>query len=998
MGRRRKTTSSLSTVKVLGAIVVLLGILVAAGILLAPEKPPAPPVSVMSYEERPESREGLALALDDGSLPSQTAPGREVAAPQPEAAQQEGEGESGAYSFAGTVTDSRTRETLAGLHVRLRRQWSEAEKSDWQSRERELIELGDMDGVDEMTDERRRLQEWVDTETGADGRYRANVSSPGDYSLTFWGRGYMTTKVDGGHVDMAVPERVVDVALSSGASISGRVLEYGTSFGVPDLPVFTVEARDSRAFLEFAFDGAREYGGSRREGVRTDADGNYTITGLRPEDYGVWVGLGDSSYRAGSEIPFQRVTIRGADEEVHGIDFRVEVAGTVWGYVLTPDDEPIDEVALVLVTSDSVLAQALSAMLDAVIRQTLPIRGKSESDGYYELMGVPLNEEWRIYAMARDHSPQLADPFMLTGSARSAHIDIYLFSGTTVYGRVEDPDRAPIEGAEVYCLPGFGELVTPMHSPHVFRNATSDASGRFELAQLPRGDYQIFAAKDGYKYSMKGKHIHPDGFSDLENVRIVLDPVDLGDHSIYGTVSSEKGNPIDGARVELGGLGTESLNSFERTATTDFQGEFRIDGLEIGMYMVSAEKEGYAPRVPQRALLDQPTDITLVAASIIRGRVLVRETGQPLGGQFTVSAAPAGNREGSSFSILALMDRGASRTFQDEEGRFELSLGAGVYRLEGSAPGYAPGRVEVVAEAGERVEGILLYLSEAGGRIEGRVVTGDGKSPQGAMVTLIEANSASQALVMLAVIESYGAQAMRVGADGVFSFEKLPEGTYSAIAQHPSYARGESGLITLGENARVTGVEVRLGTGGAVEGYVYRDGRAVAEATVVVLAAGVPSTTTTDAEGYYRVDGLATGTHQVTALIGTDLASLADTRGAFVDVEEGLVTRHDFGDATGIRIEGHCEPPPELAGLVFVRPPGSRVPRPGEEVAIEEFSGISAIIGPGGNFVLQDVQPGEWQLDIVYTQFPSVVYVHTEFVAVTAEDENLSLELEVSLF
>ncbi len=995
MGRRRKKTSSLSTIKVLGALVVLLGVLIVAGLLLAPEKPPKPAVSVISYGEHPESREEAELAAENEPLSPQAAPQSAVADPPPEAEQQEGEPE--VFSFAGAVTDSRTGEPLEGVTVRLRRQWTAAEESEWLSREQEQIRSRETDGIDRLVDERRRLQEFVDTRTGGDGRYEVNVSVSGNYSLTFWGKGYMTAKLDGGRVDETVPDRVVDAALSSGGSISGRVVESGTSVGVPDLPVYVVESSNSRGVIDFALDGLGGYGGAGNEGARTDADGNYTISGLRPEEYGVWVGLRDSPYRAGTEVPFQRVTIRGADQEVYGIDFSVEVAGMVWGYVRTPDEDPIDDVDMLLVTSESVLSQALSAMLDAVVRQTMPIQGSSEGDGYYELMGVPLNEEWRIYATANSHSPQLADPFILTPSTRTARIDIYLFSGTTVYGRVEEPDRTPVVGADVVCLPGFADLLTPMHTPHVIRDETSDASGYFELSQLPPGDYQIFAAKEGYKYSLKGKKIHPDGFSDIENVRIVLIPVDVGDHSIYGTVASEGGSPIEGARVELGGLGTESLNSLARSVMTDAQGEFNIDGLEVGMYMLSVGKEGYADQMVWRALLNQPTHITLEAASAIRGRVLVRETGAPLAGQFTVAAAPAAGQERVSLSMLAMMDNGVSGTFNDEEGRFELWVPPGAYRLEASAPEHAPGREEVEVDSGESIEGVVLYLSEAGGRIEGRVVTGDGKSPQGTTVVLIEADSSSQALVMLAVVQEFGDRAMRVGADGEFSFEKLPEGTYNAIAQHPSYARGESGLIDLREGGQVTGVEVRLGTGGAVEGYVHRDGRAVAEATVVVLADGIPSTTTTNGEGYYFVDGLPTGTHQVT-LIGADLASLADTQGAFVEVEEGMATRHDFGDSTGITIEGRCEPPPELAGFVFLRPPGSRVPRPGEEVAIEDFTGILGLIGPGGKFALEDVQPGEWQLDIVYTQFPLAVYVHTEFVAVTGEDENLFLEIEVSLF
>ena len=37
--------------------------------------------------------------------------------------------------------------------------------------------------------------------------------------------------------------------------------------------------------------------------------------------------------------------------------------------------------------------------------------------------------------------------------------------------------------------------------------------------------------------SLTGTTIYPDGYQDIENLRIVLEPVDEGHYSIYGTVA-----------------------------------------------------------------------------------------------------------------------------------------------------------------------------------------------------------------------------------------------------------------------------------------------------------------------------------------------------------------------------------------------------------------------------------------------------------------------------
>ena len=203
------------------------------------------------------------------------------------------------------------------------------------------------------------------------------------------------------------------------------------------------------------------------------------------------------------------------------------------------------------------------------------------------------------------------------------------------------------------------------------------------------------------------------------------------------------------------------------------------------------------------------------------------------------------------------------------------------------------------------------------------MVTGDGSSPQGATVVLIETDSAAESLIMLATVEDFGQRMSRVGADGRFAFDALPAGTYNVIAKHPAHPQAESGLLSVAANATVSDVTNRLGSGGALEGYAYRDGQPLTGALVVVLTGGVPATATTEENGYYYMTGLPAGTHQVALTqMGAGLDQLSGLRGAVVEIEEGRTTRHDFGGGSGTRIEGMCAPPPQLVGVALLRPPG----------------------------------------------------------------------------
>ena len=66
MARRSKTGSTVSTVQLLAAVLVLIGVGIALALMFGPDKPEAPPVSHVSYAERPEARQPAA-----GRLPNE---------------------------------------------------------------------------------------------------------------------------------------------------------------------------------------------------------------------------------------------------------------------------------------------------------------------------------------------------------------------------------------------------------------------------------------------------------------------------------------------------------------------------------------------------------------------------------------------------------------------------------------------------------------------------------------------------------------------------------------------------------------------------------------------------------------------------------------------------------------------------------------------------------------------------------------------------------------
>jgi len=112
------------------------------------------------------------------------------------------------------------------------------------------------------------------------------------------------------------------------------------------------------------------------------------------------------------------------------------------------------------------------------------------------------------------------------------------------------------------------------------RTATTDASGKYTIANVPAGSYEVTASKEGYHSSSLTVTVLS-GSSAVANLSLtqVIVP-----GSITGSVvDAEDGSPVVGAIVSDG----------IRTTTTDATGKYAIANVPPGTYQVTTSKEGY---------------------------------------------------------------------------------------------------------------------------------------------------------------------------------------------------------------------------------------------------------------------------------------------------------------------------------------------------------------------------------------------------------------------
>lgn len=981
MRNRQARESSVSSLHLAGGVFALLAALIAAALMLAPERPPPPPPSAAAYEARPEQRPSEYIPMQDTRAPQprRTQPVTPAAAPPPPPEP----APSAAYRIEGRVYDARTGE---GVRATLRAEWhpTAEELAAEQEAERALLDAGDEIGWRELIDARReqtrreRAARWVQAD--AEGAFTLNVQTPGQYAVRISTNDYLPHPAELVTVTSEDEPAYMEVALSQGATVRGTIREMGSGQGIAGVTVWA------------------SMGGDARWGYSGE-DGRYEITGIESGALFIQINLRDVKFQPAGALPFRRLVVQDANQIIENVDFELQRAGAVWGYVLDQDGNPVEHAALYLTTSASFVSQALNAL----VNQAPPLRSATREHGYYELMGVPFNEEWRVYAESGNFAPQLSKPFMVTESQSEIRIDIYLASGTRVHGRVVDPRGNPAPHANVYCLPGYARMFTAMEAPQAFRETSADENGAFVIDDLPAGDYQLLARKQGFRIALSGVPVFSDGRNSVHNVEVVLFPVEAGDNAVYGTVRDRNGIAIPGAQARLSGLGAESLTEHGRSAATGADGRFRFEGVEPGLYMLQVEKEGFAPRMLRDVRLNREIEVTLLSSAIVRGRVQVRGESAPPP-QYTVAARSLDQEDEDLFELFSLWQPPIEAAFNDPEGRFELRVDPGAYRITASAEGHAPGNAEIEALGGQTIDNVILLLEPGGGRISGTVETADRRSSSGARVTLLEGDVPLDTLIGAGLENLPGARSVFADSDGAFTFANLAAGEYLVAAEHPNYTPGHAGPLALEPGGIASGVVIELGFGGVLEGYVTVDGRLRPEAVIFVLAGAEPRMTTTDQNGYYRLENLPPGMLTVTAVPHgiTSINSLYETRMARVEIIEGQTTTHNFGEESGARIEGFLDNLPRglLGGAAVLRFPGPAPFALGQTVpATSLLTGLgmfrTAPFDRDGYFVIEDVPPGEYMIDVyVNVGLINLRYGANLYVSVGEEDLSVQATLE----
>jgi protocatechuate 3,4-dioxygenase beta subunit len=706
-------------------------------------------------------------------------------------------------------------------------------------------------------------------------------------------------------IEFAEGEKALDrvFRLGSGAIVRGKVLDAATRAPIAGARV---------NFREGGNQGARK-------DVTAGEDGSFEARGLGESAYLVTASA--KRYLPGRSVPVTATA--GGNEDLTLV---LEEGASIAGRVSDPDGKPIRGATL----------HVNLAMLPGVnwndgLNNIYNLSADTDAEGKYVLAGLGAHPSYTVTASHRDYAPASARAVKVERRAAVEGVDLTLFRGGTVKGRVLDEQGEPVAGASVVAdLERRGEELPEqsMFGQRDQRSATSAADGTYALPRLEAATYAVRARlKDKQPGVQSGVEVAEGG--SVEGIDITLGRGE----TISGRIVDADGNPIDNVNLNV-------WDESQAQARSDAEGRFELKGLKAGMVQVHLEKQGFGRKDVDIQSPKANAEFVLDRMGRILGRVRAKDVQAfPEFNVMAIEQAPKGPiRYGPSQS------RSSNR-----DGSFEIEVGAGTFILQASVPGFAVGQSEALTvAAGERREGVTIDL-EPGGTIEGVVfLAGSGLPVEGARVQAVEANRKENWW-------NPGREASALsGQDGSFVLEGVTPGTVEVRAEHPEYAAGSAPGIAVRSRGK-TQVRIELRAGGTVRGLVERGGKPMAGTQVYLQyrsGAGPQKSAVTAADGTFEIKGLLPGEYTATAsAMGRRGAGWQMTEG--VSVVEGQTVELRFSE-TGAAIR--------LSGRVL----SGDVPVSGGSLFFAQlergWGGMQVEIDAGGNYSVELPRTGTYMI------------------------------------
>ncbi|MDZ7332643.1 MAG: carboxypeptidase regulatory-like domain-containing protein [candidate division KSB1 bacterium] len=646
-------------------------------------------------------------------------------------------------------------------------------------------------------------------------------------------------------------------------SISGMVLSQADSTPLARAKVFA-----------FRF---QNLGMPKKFYAETDEKGFYKIDNLSQGDY--WIYAQRDSFVAefykDTNNPFFAIPIKvDKGAAIKGIDFYLENGGIITGRVTDRNGAGIPKVQISATPFQSIMPQPI--WVDSLL-----VWGATQTndDGYYEINTLDSNQ-YRVSAKLispiapffqikyydNKTNPMDADPVLVDNGQQKSGIDFkfdYVLPTGGITGTAKDADGNPLEGVFVFAwqktdgdtfsgyFRGFGNQVR------------TDKNGNYAINHLSPGDYIVSATRID---QLNFQTIYYDGAAKIEdatpvkvadaivpNINFVFDKL-ANPGSISGKVTLDSdGSPVANAFVEAMWIGSYAGHGHAAVrpsmfSWTDEKGNYKIEKLRAGKYIVLVHKNGYTEFYDDTQDITKATEVEVLegketsginfgipalpdTGSKVSGVVKDDSTGDPIEGAivtlFPVTTSPHGNAFKGKFTLFDFY-----ATVSDRKGEYLIAgIPAGKYIAVCWASKYivefydnkmTPWDADQIELDGATDRNDINFALTPGwgfrlpagandqpvGMISGQITDNEGRYVAGAYVSVIDENYQLRGTEM-------------TGADGTYILAGIPAGKYFVKVDRMPYKTAYYGNTTdlnqatpvaVGEagNFTVTSVDVAL--------------------------------------------------------------------------------------------------------------------------------------------------------------------------------------------
>ena len=352
------------------------------------------------------------------------------------------------------------------------------------------------------------------------------------------------------------------------------------------------------------------------------------------------------------------------------------------------------------------------------------------SPGRYELAawkrGLSTGSEQKGVPVSLEPGQQLTDVKLVYGR------------DLTIEGQIVDSEGKPVEGADVSAgsVQAGGGTV-----------GVSGADGRFVIADLEPGEYDLRVNAEGYQYTEQAEV--PAGAKD---VKVVL----ATPFTVVGQVQDARnGTPITAFELVLATNWEDDLDSWamgQFKKVSHAEGRFELTQSQSYRSVLAARAPGYATAMLFLDLTGPPYQ---------REAVLKLEPGADLTGHVTdVQGGPVADAQIFWGKVVGLGDRSSTRSGAD--GAFTLpNFPSQAQRIAAYHPDFAVG--SLLVEPQQRA-GVRLVLHR-GGTVSGQVSFAEGMEPVPCAVTIVHADK-----------HFVPSEQTEVSQDGLYELQRVPPG------------------------------------------------------------------------------------------------------------------------------------------------------------------------------------------------------------------------------